>query len=346
MDFKNKKSVLMLNALILSAGCLLLYLMGQWFIPFAVALILAYAFHTPSQFLSQKMRISNSLSSGIIVLLIVSALFFFTLFLIPIFKNALFTLIKKLPILMQSLPDSINSIFNNMTTAIGIDKTFDIGNVVKKYLIELTMDWPNHVLNFVNTGVTLVYVIMFVFMIPIITFYLLKDWQKIEISVDVILRKITTDSVVSLIKAINTKLGTYLKGQLLVCSILFICYVIALAIMGTREYVVCGIFSGILSFIPFFGPFIGLLTTLALSLDDFSSIHQYVGTICLYVTLPLVDANFLTPKLIGKITGIQPIWLLFSICATVSIFGTFGVVISVPIAVIVSTICKELIRKI
>ncbi|MDR2667012.1 MAG: AI-2E family transporter [Holosporales bacterium] len=336
----------MLNTFILCAVFLLVYSMGQWFVPFAIALVLAYAFHAPTQFLSRKLRISHSFSSGIVILLTISILFFFTLFLFPILKNALFTLIKKLPLLIQSLPDSINSVFNGITTAVGIDKTFEIGNVVKKYLIELTMDWPSYVLNFVNTGVTLVYVVMFVFMIPVITFYLLKDWKKIEESFEVLLRRMTSDFTISLIKSINTKLGTYIKGQLLVCSILFICYTVALAVIGTREYVVCGIFSGVISFIPFFGPFTGLLTTLALSLDDFSFTHQYIATICLYILVPLMDANFLTPRLIGKITGIRPIWLLFSICATASIFGTCGVIMSVPIAVIVATICRELIKKI
>jgi predicted PurR-regulated permease PerM len=63
------------------------------------------------------------------------------------------------------------------------------------------------------------------------------------------------------------------------------------------------------------------------------------------VVIPLLDSNFLTPKLIGRSTGIHPIWLLFSICATVSVLGTCGIFISVPMAVALSTVCRGALKK-
>ena len=115
--------------------------------------------------------------------------------------------------------------------------------------------------------------------------------------------------------------------------------------IGVDRYIVCGIVSGLLSIAPFFGPLIGLLTTLATSLDTFSDAYQYALTIILYLLIPFLDSNFITPRFIGKKTGIQPVWLLFSICASVSILGTMGIFISVPMAVILSTACKEFAKK-
>ena len=340
-----KRSKLIINSLLLFAFCLLCYEMGQWTIPFIIALVLAYAFHIPLKKISKKLHLSNTYSATIIVLFILSLVSIFTVFLIPLLKNATVILVQKLPDLLQTFPDSINTTLHNAVASLGIDKNFDIGTVFKKYLIELTTDWPNHMLNFINTGVTLVYIIMFVFMTPVITFYLLKDWNKIEISFNAILNKVASKTVISILQSINYKLGAYIKGQLLVCIILSILYTVGLFFIGVDQYIVCGIFSGTLSIAPFFGPFIGLLTTLAMALDTFTFSHQYILTICLYVAIPFMDSNFITPKFIGKSTGIQPVWLLFSICATVSVLGTMGIFISVPMAVVLSTVCKEIVKR-
>jgi putative permease len=179
----------------------------------------------------------------------------------------------------------------------------------------------------------------------IITFYFLKDWRKLEDFLHTSLKKLVSNSVIEIIGDINNKLAAYIKGQLLICCILSVFYGVSLYFTGIKEYIVCGLFSGCLSCAPFFGPVIGLLVTLAMAIDDYVSVLQYVFTCCLYIVIPLLDSNFLTPRFIGKSTGIHPIWLLFSICVTISVLGTCGILISVPIAVTLSTVCQNAFKK-
>ena len=342
---ENKKIKYILGATSISILIVTFYCMGQWLIPFVISLILAYALHVPAGVLSKKLKISTTLSAGIIVSALITGFTFFALFLIPLIKNASIVLIEKLPRLMESFPSTINAFLHKASSSFGIEKNFDISASFKNYIGQLASELPTHVLNFINTGMTVIYIVMFVFMIPIITFYLLKDWEKIEKSFSAILNKVCSGFVAEMLKNINNKLAEYMKGQILICCILSVFYTAALALIGTEEYIVCGLFSGFLSFAPFFGPFIGLLTALAMSIDDFSFTYQYVFTGCLYFVVPFIDSNFITPKLIGMKTGIQPFWLLFSVCATVSVLGIAGVFISVPMAVVLSTICKEIVKK-
>jgi predicted PurR-regulated permease PerM len=228
----------------------------------------------------------------------------------------------------------------------GIDRKFDISAGLQNYIGELTTEWPSYLFDFINTSMILVHSVIFIFMIPIITFYLLRDWGKLEDSCRVVLQKVTSEAVVDIVKDINKKLASYVKGQLLVCCILSVLYTVGLFMLGINEYFICGFFSGFLSFAPFFGPVVGLLTALSSAIDDFSYMHQYVLVGCLYVFIPVVDSNIITPKLIGRSVGIQPVWLLFSICASVSVLGIGGVFISIPVAIIMSVICKEAVKKI
>ncbi len=339
------KSRIITSVFLLLALIAIFYAMGQWLIPFVIALILAYAFHAPTKSISTNLKISSSISAGIVVSLMVSIFAFLAIFLVPLFKNAAMVLINKLPRLMQTAPASINDLLHRSSSSLGIDHTFDVSASFQKYVGQVTSDLPNHILNFINTGVAVVYVVIFAIMTPLITYYLLKDWSKIENSIVSILAKFSSTATLETIKNINKKLAAYTKGQLLICCILSVLYSVALYFIGVKEFLVCGIFSGFLSFAPFFGPLLGLLATLAMSIDDFSFTYQYTLTMCLYAAIPLLDSNFITPKLIGKTTGIQPFWLLFSICATVSVLGIAGVFISVPMAVAISTICKEIVKK-
>lgn len=333
-----------INALILVGIVWLLYEMGQWTIPFVIAFILAYALHLPTAKISKTLHVSMSMSAMVSVLGIVAFVSLFTVFLAPILKNATITIIQKLPMIIRNLPEYINENLRAVCSIFGIERTFDVGAIFNEYLSTFAQNLPQHIFGVIDTGMMLMYVIMFAFMTPIITFYLLKDWDKIENSFIALLNKFAPPSVISILRPINSKLGAYIKGQLAVCLILSTAYSLGLFCVGVDRYIVCGIVSGMLAIAPFFGAIIGLITTLATSLNCLHS-YQYIMVVTLYLIIPFIDSNFITPRLIGKSTGIQPVWLLFSICASVSILGTAGIFISVPMAVILSTICKEGAKK-
>lgn len=343
---KNNGRKIVIGSILCLVLFLLLYSMGQWLIPFIIGLILAYAFHVPSNKISKHLKCSHTVSAFLIVSVIISIFTFFTIFMIPLTKNAILVIINKLPKFVETVPLMINSTIKNIMEAFAIHNSeIDVSTTFQKYLSHAAESIPNNIMGFLNTGVTLIYIVMFVFMTPIITFYLLKDWHKIEKHGKFLLRKFFSNVVVDIMNNINKNLGKYIIGQLCVCSVLTILYTIALFFIGINEYIVCGIFSGFISIAPFFGPFIGFVITLVMAIDDYSSWVEYMLTGILYIVIPFLDSNFITPKLIGTRTGIQPFWILFSICATVSILGVSGIFISVPIAVVLSTICKDIMKK-
>ncbi|MDR2458561.1 MAG: AI-2E family transporter [Holosporales bacterium] len=324
-------------------------LMGQWLIPFVIAFIMAYALHAPVDFVSCKLRLPRTVATGVVVLSLVVAVSTFTVFFVPLLKNAIIMVIQKLPVFLQTFPEQINTILHGVAEACGIDYTFDVAHGFKMYLSEFTTKLPSRIFTFIDTGIALAYAVMFIFITPIITFYLLKDWPAIVESIDTVLHKVAPKSVLTIMQLINTNLAAYIKGQLLVCLILSIIYFVGLWILGVmsiNECIVCGVLSGACSIAPFFGPLIGLTVSLVMLFDDASSVYQYLNVVCLFVVVPFIDSNFITPKFIGRKTGIHPVGLLFMICAAGSILGLSGIFIAVPMAVVLSTLCKECIRKV
>jgi predicted PurR-regulated permease PerM len=261
-------------------------------------------------------------------------------------KNAITIAIAKLPYFIEIVPKIINEIVLKFSTVLRIDSqtTLDISQTLIKYLSGVKITIPNYFFGFLNTSMTLVYIAIFAFMVPIITFYLLRDWEKIERYGEFLLKKMSSKSITNVVRNINKNLGSYIIGQITVCIILAALYTICLYFIGLKEYIFCGLFSGFMSFTPFLGPLIGFTSTAVIAIDQYTTM-QYMLTAAIYVILPFVDSNYLTPKLIGARVGIQPFWILFSICATVSIIGISGVFISVPIAVVAATIYKDFIKN-
>ncbi|MDR1365354.1 MAG: AI-2E family transporter [Holosporales bacterium] len=331
---------------VIAAVASLIFLIGQWLIPFVIALVIAYALHAPVDWMTRKLRLPRSVATGLATLSLVAAVSTFTVFFAPLLKNAVVTIIQKLPAFLQTFPEKINMILRDFADTCGIEHTFDVAYDFKKYVKLLAAELPSCIFTFIDTGIALAHVVMFVFITPIITFYLLKDWHAIVNATEALLCKIAPSSVFAVIQRVNVNLAAYIKGQLLVCIILSILYSTGLEIIGLHESVVCGILSGICSIAPFFGPLIGLMVSLVMMFDDAPATYQYVNVICLFAIIPFIDSNFVTPKLIGRKTGIHPVWLLFMICAAGSVLGLSGIFIAVPVAVVLSTICKECMRRI
>ena len=338
----NYKSIVLCS--VIGGLIAILYVMGQWTIPFIVSLILAYCFHYPANQISTYFKISPATASCLIVTLLVAIFTLIMIFLIPLIQKATIILLHKISILVNNTsPETINNALHNFLSKFGIHQSFDIGISVQNYIRSLASDIPGYLIGLLNTSKSIIYIIMFMFMTPIITFYLLRDWNKFVRYAKILLRKLTSPSVVTLIQNINSRLAEYIRGQLSLCAVLSIIYCMLLTIIGVNESVVCGLFTGMISIIPIFGPFIGLGTTLAMSLND-SSVYQYLFIILTYLTIMFVDSNYLTPKFIGEKLGISPFWMLFSICATMSVFGTAGLFLAVPLTVVFATICKSIIE--
>jgi predicted PurR-regulated permease PerM len=322
-----------------------LYSLNQLLIPFVLGLILAYAFHAPNEYISRKCRVSSSISAFLIVFFIISLFCFFVVFIIPFIKNDALFLMKKLPIIIEKLPEAVNASMSTIAQHLGIEViSIDLQETLAKYLNQFATTFPEYIRGFLNTSITLMYGVMFLFMTPIITFYLLKDWSKIKDYTFVLLQRFFSEKIIILLHRIDKNLGQYIIGQLCICVVLSIVYSIALWGIGVSPCIICGMFAGIMSLIPFLGALISFITTITVAIDHYSILSQYVLTGVLFVTIPFIDANFITPRLIGKKIHIQPFWILFSICATVSILGIPGMFIAVPTSIVFSTICKFVVN--
>jgi predicted PurR-regulated permease PerM len=192
-------------------------------------------------------------------------------------------------------------------------------------------------------GVAIINVLALLFLTPVVTFYLLRDWPKVMAAVDGALPLDHADTIRRLAAEANTATAGYLRGQALVCLCLGTLYGVGLWIVGLQFGFVIGMIAGVISFIPFVGTLVGAVLAIGMALAQFPP--EWIGVVKVagvFLAGHLLESNFLSPKLVGDRVGLHPVWIMFALLAGGSLAGFLGVLVAVPIAAIIGVVVRYL----
>ena len=180
---------------------------------------------------------------------------------------------------------------------------------------------------------------------PVVTFFLLRDWDDFIAKVDSWLPRRHRDTIVDLAKETDTMLSGWVRGVVIVCSILAVFYAVALTLVGLESALLIGLIAGFLSFIPFAGAAIGFLVSVGLALVQFDSILPVLIVAGIFFAGQALEGNFLTPKLVGERIGLNPVIVIFALLAGGSLFGFTGVLLAMPLAAVIGVGVRFALRQ-
>jgi len=164
--------------------------------------------------------------------------------------------------------------------------------------------------------------------------YFLIDMNKIRVAIskNILKRNKRTHEY---IKKIDNELTKYIGGMGLNIIIQMIEYTIAFAIIGHPNYLILGLLSGISAIIPWFGGFI--VAMLSLLVSSVISTKMFLLTVIICIICPILDGNVIGPKVYGKTNSLHPLLVIFAVSAGGMIAGFWGIIISLPVAIIIKT---------
>ena len=184
------------------------------------------------------------------------------------------------------------------------------------------------------------------FLMPIVAFFMMKDWPAITAWVYGLVPRHLEATVRDLLNKIDVKIAGFIRGQVMVCFILGGMYAIALTIAGLNYGFVIGLATGLLSIIPYAGSAIGLITSVTVAGLQSDWDLMYVGIIAaIFFVGQFIEGNFITPKLIGESVGLHPLWIIFALLAGGSLLGLLGMVLAIPVAAIISVLVAFAIEQ-
>ena len=182
--------------------------------------------------------------------------------------------------------------------------------------------------------------VLSLFLVPIITFYLLRDWDNIMSHLSALIPSQQRTTILQLANDTDEVLGAFLRGQLLVMLALAAIYSLGLSLVGLKFAIAIGVVSGLVSFVPYLGFVFGIgLAGLTVALEP-NPLWQMIGVVATFTIAQLLEGSFLTPKLVGDRIGLHPVIIIFAVAAGGQLFGFFGILLALPAAAVLSVVVR------
>lgn len=179
-------------------------------------------------------------------------------------------------------------------------------------------------------------------LVPVLLFYLLRDFDTLRERFYDLLPPHWRPVVADWLGEVDHAVGGFLRGQLTIALILAVLYAIGLALMGVPLGALIGIISGLANLVPYMSIVVGLLPALLLFvLSDAPSFGGVLVLLLIYVGGQLLEGLYLSPRIMGRETGLHPVVVMLGILVGGSLFGLLGIVLAVPATAVLQVILRR-----
>lgn len=266
------------------------------------------------------------------------------LLLIPLLQSEIVHLIETLPSLIVQVQDSTWPWLQLLQERWSIDMS-QIQNAASDQAGMLVKWIGKTVGTILNSGLALANLLSLVFIMPVVAFYLLRDWDKLIAQIDSLLPRKHAPVIREQVKLIDTVLSGFIRGQVSVCLLLGTFYAVGLALIGLDLGLMVGMLAGFLSFIPYVGTIVGFIAGIGLAFVQFSNWTPIFLVAGVFVIGQAVEGNVLTSRLVGTRIGLHPVMVIFALLAGGALFGFLGILLAVPVAAVMGVLTRFAIKQ-
>jgi|SRR5690554_1186044 len=303
------------------------------FFPFFISFAVVYIFHPVLYWFEKKFSIKTWVSTLMILLINIIIIIVLIEILVPIIAVQIKNIIVELPkyideleVYIIYLQDRIDIINNKQfyDTVISIKDT--IVNNIGKSLI-------NFAVSSVLFSLKSIWIIIF---IPILIFIMMKDYSLIYKKTSQFLIKHKRSEWIQLLKNIDKKLGSYIRGQLIIMSYMFVGSFILLTIIGMPNALIFSLIIAVTNIIPYLGPFLGGIPLWIYAY--FQSPYLLIASIIIIIIVQQFDSNVGNPIVFGSQSKIHPLIIMVVLLIGSAICGILGLFLAVPVYIIINEI--------
>ncbi len=178
--------------------------------------------------------------------------------------------------------------------------------------------------------------------IPFATFFFLKDGHKIRRDLLQLVPNKYFETTLSLVHKVETRLGYYFRSVLIQCTIVGIVSWLTLSVAGLNNSASVGIAIGVANSIPYFGPIIGYLLSIVVSIIETGDFSLIIPCILAVMTAQILDNVVLQPLIFSKSADIHPVAILFIIMIGAQTAGILGMLVAIPIATVIKITVNQI----
>jgi len=317
----------------------LFYLLRGVILPFIAGMAVAYFLDPACDWLERR-GASRTLAT-----VIISVAFFFLvvlaiILLVPLVYSQLVDLVQKFPNYLSAIREKMVPLIAGLEPLIGKEGIAQLRGVLTEHGGD-AIRWIGGVLGGLLTRIETVFNLLSLLVItPIVSFYLLRDWDRLVAKVDGWLPRAHAETIREQLRKVDETLAGFVRGQVTVCLLLGLFYGIGLSLVGLESGFVVGFGTGLVSFVPYFGMLIGFAVGIVIAVVQFGDAVSVGLVAAVFLIGQFVEGNFVTPNLVGERIGLHPVWVIFALLAGGALFGFVGLLIAVPTAAVIGVLLR------
>jgi predicted PurR-regulated permease PerM len=334
--------------LLLAAAGLLVYWLRPILTPFLLAALFAYLGNPLVLRLQQegrrwKWRLPRTAAVILVFLLIFLGLLLVVLMLVPVLQREMARFLEWLP---QWLEWFKGDVMPWLEERFGLPLQSPEMGALSSLLSEHWQkagEWTLSALGSMGRSGSLVFAwLLNLVLVPVVTFYLLRDWERLLSSLRGLLPRSIEPRVVRIARESDEVLATFIRGQLLVMISLGAFYAVGLWFAGLDLAIAVGVTAGLVSFVPYLGVIVGVGLGVAAALLQSTDPWLLVWVLVVFGVGQLVESLVLTPWLVGDRIGLHPVAVIFAVLAGGQLFGFFGVLLALPAAAVLAVLVRHI----
>jgi predicted PurR-regulated permease PerM len=323
----------------------LIYLLAPVLMPFIIAALLSYL-GNPLVDRLVNLKLPRLAAVVIVFIVIFLLVVMVPLLLIPLVEKQIAVFIHNWPNYIDWIQQTIIPWIQGYVGLQGSE--FDL-SVLKKAFLEHWQQVGGTAANILSSlsksGLVFAGWLANLVLIPVVTFYLLRDWAALIKHIRGLIPRSVEPIVAKLAHDCDVVLGTFMRGQLLVMLALGFVYSIGLWLVGLDLALLIGMLAGLVSFVPYLGFIIGIIAAGIAAIVQFHDLLYLVYVVIVFGVGQLLESMVLTPLLVGDRIGLHPVGVIFAIMAGGQLFGFVGILLALPAAAVIAVVLRYVYER-
>lgn len=344
-----------IRGLIAIAACVVAYLLinrlSGALLPFLIAWLFCYLVYPIVKFFQYKLGLKNRLLSIAVVLLLIVALLvgICSLVIPPVvqefvtLKEFVFNYITS-GVDNATIPDVVNDFVHKHIDMVAVESYFSVERIGDLARGALPKIW-----NVLSQSFSLMWGLVAAFMVLVYILFILKDYELLARGWISLIPEKYRDRVVRLAEDVEDSMSDYFRGQSLVALCVGILFSIGFAIIDFPLAIGFGLFVGLLNIVPYLQT-VALVPTVFLALvkaantgGNFWWILAAAGIV--FLVVQAIQETILIPRIMNKVTGLNPAVILLSLSVWGSLLGLVGMIIALPATSLILSYYRRFLRK-
>lgn len=321
-----------------------LVLLKQILLPFLVGLAAAYMLDPFADRL-ERMGFGRSSSTMMITVSFFLVISIVVLLLLPPLATQAAALAGELPNYVERLRDRLLPLLTSLIERFSFASDLSAEGLIKGQATQAISVFMSSVTRLLQSGVALLNLVALIFVTPIVTFYMLRDWDKMIAVLRGLVpprQQLTFDR---LGHEINEVLAGFLRGAGMVCTFLACFYAGGLWLIDLKYGLIIGLLTGFFSFIPFIGMALGMAVGVSVAAFQFQDVWMVLLVVGIFGLGQFIEGNLISPRLVGSRIHLHPVWMIFAVLAGTALFGLLGTLLAVPFAAVLGVLIRFSVER-